>query len=166
MRYLTRRAASKLQLRRYLRRKLDALRTEDGDDFDREAAIDAVLARLEELQLVDDPRLAQSRAHTLAGKGLSARRMRTHLKHQGFDVADPALAPAMAVEDEAQALRYAERKRLGPFAARPERTSLEKDVRALVRAGFSPGLALRLMKDLRSSLPQPEHDDAAEVNDT
>lgn len=158
MAYLARRSASREQLRRYLLRTLER-RTEPQERAGLRATVDAVMLRLEGLALLDDTGLARSRAQTLVRKGLPSRRVRVHLAGQGFDLADPALDGLTEVDDEAQARRYAERKRLGPFGSGLRQPSFERDVRALVRAGFDAKVATRLMTSLYESGPeQPEAD--------
>lgn len=149
--YLARRAASRQQLRVVLRRKarrrFPAHPLAD-DTPDVERLIDDVLERLVRGGLLDDESLAVSRAAGFAAQGLPASRVRDKLKQQGFDVTHEAIDERIEHDDEAQARRFAERKRLGPYGSGRREVSLDRDVRALVRAGFSPRLAFRLMAEL------------------
>ena len=49
------------------------------------------------------------------------------------------------VDEAAQARRLAERKRLGPYRPGERAPYRDRDVRALVRAGFPAGLAKRVV---------------------
>lgn len=162
--YLARRAASTEQLRRYLLRKCERRNHETGvspaDAAAWDAAIQDTLSRLGRAGLLDDAGLALSRRSGLIAKGLPARRVTRLLQHQGLDASAMLAVPIEeVVEDETQARRYAERKRLGPFASGRRAPSPERDIRVLVRAGFAPDLAARVLRDLM-------HEPAAAVHDT
>jgi hypothetical protein len=60
----------------------------------------------------------------------------------------------LAIDDESQARRYAERKRLGPFASGRRAVSPERDLRAMIRAGFSPALSKRVLNTLSQEIVQ------------
>lgn len=154
--YLTRRAASTEQLRRYLLRKCRRQAFESGgyriaaETFD--PAVEEVLSRLGRAGLLDDAALAQSRRSSLITKGFPARRVAQALQQQGLMAEPHEATAAEPIEDEAQAHRYAERKRLGRFASGRRLPSQERDIRALIRAGFAPDLAVRVMREL---MPDP-----------
>lgn len=93
--------------------------------------VEAALAELVELGLIDDARFTEARAASLAHKGLSARRIGMGLRQKGI-AREAAAAAGAKVDDLTQARRFAERKRLGRDPARRDR-----DLRALARAGFS-----------------------------
>ena len=116
--YLARRAASRLQLAQVLLRKARRAAGED-QETDAEAVRTLVEAAVERVALagwINDGMLAQARAASLARSGLPASAVRRRLVHQGFgrEMPDDQL---LAIDDESQARRYAERKRLGPFAS-------------------------------------------------
>ncbi len=151
--YLVRRAASRHQLQQVLLRKARRLTAADPDEQLR-GAIEDSLDRVMRAGLIDDNALARVRASAFVRKGLPTRRVKRSLQQQGFDPESSAEQLA-ALDDEAQARRYAERKRLGPFATGRRAPSPERDLRALVRAGFSPGLAARVMRDLAREALEP-----------
>ena len=150
--YLLRRAASTSQLRGYLARK--ATRVASGtvnDEFSAsqvEAHIDEAVARAGRAGLLNDDTLARSRGAALVRKGLPARRVARVLAGQGLVAAAALDGEGFKPDDEMQAIRYAERKRLGAFASGRRTPSFARDVRALVRAGFNPSLALKVMRQL------------------
>lgn len=154
--YLTRRAASTEQLRRYLLRKQRRHTSESGwlpgDAATIHPLVEEVLSRLGRAGLLDDAALARSRRSSLIAKGLPAKRVERTLRMQGLEAEPQETSPGEPIEDEAQAHRYAERKRLGRFASGRRSPSQERDIRALVRAGFAPDLAVRVMGDL---MPDP-----------
>jgi SOS response regulatory protein OraA/RecX len=97
---------------------------------------------------VDDAAYALSNAQSLAGRGYGKRRLIQKLRIAGVDEADGEDARAHA--DEAavsSALRFAERRRLGPFASTPYRDprDREKALAAMIRAGHSFDLARAIL---------------------
>jgi regulatory protein len=147
--YLVRRAASRQQLKRVLLRKARRLTAADSDVDAEELrrSIDESLDRVVRAGLIDDDALARVRTSAFVRKGLPGRRVKRTLQQQGLDPGSSA-DELDALDDETQARRYAERKRLGPFATGRRPPSPERDLRALVRAGFSPDIARRVMRDL------------------
>jgi regulatory protein len=79
----------------------------------------------------------------LSGRGYGKRRVTDALRAAGVDESDSVEAGAHADnESVAAALRFAQRKRLGPFAAAAaDRIQREKWVAAMVRAGHGFALA-------------------------
>ena len=150
--YLSRRAASRLQLERVLLRK--ARRHAAGQDeiepASLQALVEAAVERVVQAGWIDDSSLAQSRAASLARNGLPVRTMRRRLTQQGLAF-DPSGLGDGELDDATQARRFAERKRLGPFASGRRAPSPERDLRAMLRAGFSLEIATRVMNDLAES---------------
>ena len=150
--YLSRRAASMAQLRRVLMRKVARETAAMGDERPDAAVlsglVETVLERIGRSGLIDEPALAQSRAATLMHKGLSSRSVRRKLVHQGLDPNAGDVGQVLDVADEDQARRFAERKRLGSLATGRRAASPDRDIRAMVRAGFSPDLARRVLRSL------------------
>ena len=147
--YLGRYAASTGQLRRVLQRRIRRAQ-QAGAEVDVEAVearIDSLLARMAQSKLLDDAQFAEMRIAGLARRGRSTRAIRVKLREAGIDetVADAALslyggAPG-ADPDRAAAIRLARRRRLGPFRAEADRAAHRlRDLAALARAGFAPGL--------------------------
>lgn len=139
--YLSQRAASRSMLQQVLKRR--SLRRMQVKALD-EATLALIAAMLDELTtlgLLDDNRYASGRVATLQRKGLPTRRIAMGLQQKG--VGREAIATAMAepIDELAQARRFAERKRLGPWRSGLSRadanTRDEKDLRTLMRAGFN-----------------------------
>ena len=160
--YLSRRAASAVQLRVYLLRKFRAPGTRDADA---EVAqhVDGVVARLVEAGYLNDLLLARSRAAGLAAKGLPASHVALRLRHQGLSFVNDSSNPTVA-DDESQARRFAERKRLGPLASGRRPASHERDMRALLRAGFSIEIASKVLRDLSSEHGASDPGDTRRMN--
>ena len=147
--YLARYSASTARLRdvleRKVRRRCDLSEVSHPDAADLRALIDGVIERLTRAGLIDDAAYARGRAGALARKGLPAWRIKAELKRQAIDVAADGIAEAVDLDETAQAVRLAQRKRLGPYRPGAREPYRDKDVRALARAGFSVGLAIRVV---------------------
>lgn len=153
LRYVERFATTRAKLREYLRRKL----RERGWAGEGEPDLEAVAGRFAELGYIDDAAFALSKARALAGRGYGKRRLIDKLRVAGVDEADGTDARAHADEEAvASALRFAERRRLGPFAAAPlrEPKDKEKALAAMVRAGH----AFRLSKAVIGLPPRAQID--------
>ena len=116
------------------------------------------MAELLACGLLDDRRLSRALAESLHRKGVAGRAMPARLRSRGLDpeLLGEALAPLNRELVEPELLRactFARRRRLGPARPvhrRPEdpaerRHRREKDIGALCRAGFSLGVALRVV---------------------
>jgi len=140
LRYVERFATTRAKLRDYLRRKL----RERGWKGESEPDLEAIGERFAELGYVDDAAYALSKAQSLAGRGYGKRRLVQKLRVAGVEEGDAEAARAHA-DDEAvsSALRFAERRRLGPFALTAARDprDREKALAAMVRAGHGFDLA-------------------------
>lgn len=145
-RYLAQRAASTQHLRqlllRRMRRQAAAPMFEVENAAELAPLVDDVIARLTEAGLLDDSSYAASRARVLAAKGFPPWRVRRELANNGLE--DPKLITDV-LDSDVQARRFAERKRLGPFRVPGRRDSGDKDLRALLRAGFSLRIARRVL---------------------
>ena len=140
--YLGRYATTRAKLRHYLVRKL-ASRGWDGDG---EAPLDAIVARCADLGYVDDAGFAVARGAALTRRGFGEQRVAAALRAVGIDAetAAPVRETARAEALEA-ALRFARRKRIGPFAAEdPDRDQRRRNLAALMRAGHSLDVARRI----------------------
>lgn len=153
--YLERYDSSSGHLRRLLRRKiLLSARVHGTDPEEGAAAAERLIARLTELGLLDDARYARERVRSLLARGNSAAMVRAKLRAKSLpaELIETALA-----EDEnggpgrelRAALRYARRRRLGPYrlerrpGERAERR--ERDLAALGRQGFDYETARRVV---------------------
>lgn len=138
LRYVERFATTRGKLADYLRRKIRE-RGWEGTPADP----DGVADRMAALGYVDDRAWAAAKAGAMARRGLGERRVDQALKAARVGGEDAAsVAPAVADEAVASALRFARRKRLGPFAeARADRAVRQKQLAAMLRAGHPFALA-------------------------
>jgi regulatory protein len=150
--YLRRFPSSVENLRRVLRRKVMRARARGADkDFDSDAAIEVVVARMIDAGLVDDGAYARGLAQSLHRRGMPLRAIAQRLRTKGVprEAIEEALARVRDAEPDADlvaAWAHARRKRLGPFRdedARAERR--QRDLASLARAGFSYGLARQVI---------------------
>ena len=139
VRYVGKYATTRAKLCAYLMRKV----RERGWDGQRQPDFEALAARFAELGYIDDAAYALSKSRALSGRGYGKRRLAQQLRHAG--VADDDSRDAFEAADTqavTAALRFAERRRIGPFAAQaPDRPAREKAIAAMVRAGHDFGLA-------------------------
>jgi regulatory protein len=152
--YAGRYATTRSRLRLYLMRKL----RERGWAEAHEPPVDALVERLAALNYVDDRAFAAARAAALSRRGYGARRVGAALRAAGIADEDGAEARAEAeVGAWAAALRFAERKRIGPFAAaQADRPAREKAFASMVRAGHPPGLARRIVAARPGEIPDAD----------
>ncbi|WAP71078.1 RecX family transcriptional regulator [Jiella pelagia] len=142
--YLERYSSSTDNLRRVLRRKVMRRAQARGEEpSQHEPLIEATLARLAELGLLDDQAFASARLSSLRRKGTSRTMAAAKLREKGVsrEIVDATLEADETGEPEAAAA-YARRRRFGPHrsAGRPDRR--DKEIAAMVRAGFSLRLAI------------------------
>jgi regulatory protein len=137
--YVGKYATTRAKLRAYLARKV----RERGWDDQREPDFDALARRFAELGYIDDAAYALGQSRSLTGRGYGKRRLADKLRQAGIEEGDSVAAREHADgEAVTAALRFAERRRIGPFAAAPaERAQREKWIAALVRAGHAFALA-------------------------
>jgi regulatory protein len=152
--YLGRFATSRAKLRDYLKRKL----TERGWGGDGEPPVERLVEKFSELGYVDDKAFAASRAASLGRRGYGARRVADALKAAGIEEADAAEAREQARGGAfAAALRFAERRRIGPYAAQmPERPAREKALAAMLRAGHPLEIARRIVNSSPGHIPEQD----------
>jgi regulatory protein len=140
LRYVGRYATTQAKLRSYLARKL----RERGWDGEREPDLDALARRFSELGYVDDAAYALAKSQALTGRGYGKRRLADKLRLAGVGDEDAAgareHADAHAID---AAIRFAQRRRIGPFAAAAPADPRQRDkaIAAMVRAGHSFDLA-------------------------
>ena len=139
LRYVGRYATSRAKLRAYLVRKI----RERGWGGEREPDLEALADRLARLGYVDDAAYALSKAQALTGRGYGKHRVAEKLRLAGIGEEDGLAARAHADSEAlAAALRYAERRRIGPFGAgEADPAKREKAIAAMARAGHSFALA-------------------------
>ena len=150
--YVGRFATTRAKLAVYLRRKL----AEKGWDAPRPPEIEPLVERLAQLGYIDDAAFALAKARSLGQRGYGERRVDLALRQAGVDDSDGAPAKAVASDGAtAAAIRYAQRRRLGPFATEPaDRKQRDRALSAMIRAGHNFDLARRLI----NLLPDPKVD--------
>lgn len=138
--YVGRFATTRAKLRAYLGRKI----RERGWDGPKEPDLPGIAERFAQDGYVDDAGYALSKAQSLSARGYGKRRLIETLRVAGIEGDDGAAAREHSESEAlAAALRFAERRRLGPFAisASADPKSREKAIAAMVRAGHSFALA-------------------------
>lgn len=157
MYYLERYSSSEANLRRVLSRKVYLSCRHHGDEPAGFAPmIEAVISRKVASGLIDDRRFAENRVASLKRRGTSGRMIGARLAAKGVareviaqtNTADPA-------DELAAAIIAARRKRLGPWRTRGERADFrQKDIAALMRAGFGGAIARAVIDGEEASDPE------------
>lgn len=156
--YLARHAASTWSVRQVLGRRIQRAAAEhETDPAAAQEWVDAVIARLTRAGLLDDAAFAANRARTLFERGLPPRMIRMKLAEKGVGDAecDAALAAIGLDHDDpdmAAAIRFARRRRLGPFARDGAGRTRDKELAAMARAGFGYRTASRVLEAAREAL--------------
>ena len=158
LRYVGRYATSRAKLTSYLARKI----RERGWNGEREPDVEALARRFADLGYVDDSAYALMKSKVLSSRGYGRRRLDEKLRADGIGEEDSASAlehaEAQAVD---AALRYARRRRIGPFGtAEADSKQREKAIAAMVRAGHPFTLSKKI-----ASLPPGEVDEEALRNE-
>ena len=168
--YLARYATSAENLRRVLQRRVEKSARLCGTDRQEGGAqIEAILAKLTAVRLIDDAAYARARATTLFHRGLPRRSIKAMLHAKGVAGAhiDDALAAVDAEigdPDLAAALAYARRRRIGPYRLESDRgPSRQRDLAALSRRGFDVDTVRRVVD--AEDLDTLEEEVAAEGRD-
>jgi regulatory protein len=144
LRYAGRFATTRAKLRAYLKRKI----RERGWAGERPAELEAIANRFAELGYVDDRGYALAKSRALTGRGYGKRRVVDALRVAGVDESDSEAARDHADAGAvAAALRFAERRRIGPYATTfvSDPKEKEKAFAAMVRAGHGFGLARAIL---------------------
>ncbi len=142
--YVGRFATTRAKLATYLRRKIQ----EKGWDGASPPDIEALVERLAGLGYVDDAAFALSKARSLGARGYGERRVDMALRQAGVGERDGAPAKEEASGGAlAAAVRYAQRRRLGPFALQlPDPKGRDRALAGMIRAGHGFDLARRLVE--------------------
>jgi regulatory protein len=143
LRYVERFATTRSKLGAYLTRKL----RERGWSGEREADVQAIVERIAGLGYVDDAAFALSKSRSLSAGGYGAGRVGLALRVAGVGDADGAAAKEHAAENAVDAaLRFARKRRIGPFASeRPDPKQRERALSAMIRAGHAFALAKSIL---------------------
>ena len=150
--YVGRYGTTRAKLAAYLRRKLQ----ERGWSGRSEPPVEALVERLAGLGYVDDRAFAAARAASLGRRGYGERKVREALRAAGIDDEDSAEAREAARRGAWDAaLRFAERRHIGPFAPiEADRDGREKALAAMLRAGHPFDLARRLAAARPGEIPE------------
>jgi len=151
--YVGRYATTRAKLKSYLSRKVKE-RGFDGPGPD----LDALAERLAGLGYVNDAAYASAKAGSLQRRGYGERRIGQALRIAGVEEDD-----ALAVCEEAKdgsweaAMRFARRKRIGPFAAAAaDPAARQKAFAAMMRAGHPPDMVRRILNVPPGEIPQSD----------
>lgn len=149
--YVGRYATTRHKLAAYLARKL----RERGWAGTGTADVEALVARCADLGFVDDGAFAASKASSLMRRGYGERRVAQALQAAGIADADAAPAREEAGEQAlAAALRFAERRRIGPYAAAPaDWEARQKAAAAMLRAGHRIDLVRTVLNASPGEIP-------------
>ena len=147
-------ATTRARLAAYLQRKL----RERGWEGAGEPAVDRLVERMADLGYVDDRAFAAVRGAALGRRGYGERRVRDALRAAGIAEEDGSEACEEARRGAWEAaLRFAERRRIGPFAEQAgDREARQKALGALLRAGHPPELARRLAYARPGEIPDTD----------
>ncbi|MEA3045123.1 MAG: regulatory protein [Sphingomonadales bacterium] len=152
LRYAGRYATTRARLETYLVRKL----RERGWAGQGEPPVEHLTERMAALGYVDDRAFASARAQSLSRRGYGPRRIDAALRAAGIAEADMGEAREIAsAEAWAAALRFAERRKLGPFAPAPcERPAREKAFAAMLRAGHPAAITQKILAARPGEIPE------------
>ena len=145
LRYVSRYATTRAKLGAYLARKIRERGWGDTDEPDTEA----ITSRFAELGYIDDAAFALSKSRSLAARGYGKRRLLEKLYGAGVDEEGSRAARAHADEEAVSAaLRFAERRKIGPFALARSNDRREQDraLATMVRAGHGFALARAIVR--------------------
>ena len=144
LRYVGRFATTRAKLQAYLRRKVRERDWEGGRPPD----FEAIAQRFAERGFVDDAGYALAKSRALTGRGYGKRRVVEALRLAGIEEGDGEAARELAdAEAVSAALRFAEKRRFGPFAVgeagHPQER--EKALAAMLRAGHAFDLSRAIL---------------------
>ena len=152
LRYLEKYAASTQSLREVLKKrtlKFEVPDVSDANAFD--TWIDNIIDQFTKNGLLNDQLFAQARANSLFRKGTSIRMIRSKLIKKGIsntiiDKTIAELASEWKDPDWKAAIRFSQRKKLGPFRSSKNRDDfVKRDLASLGRAGFSFAVAKKIV---------------------
>jgi len=152
--YVAKYSTTRAKLAAYLQRKV----RERGWEGSGEPAIEHLVQRFAQTGLVDDASYALSKSRSLSERGYGTARLRQTLRAAGVEAEDSAGAHDLAQEAAAEAaLRFARRRRIGPFAdSLPDRKGKERALAAMIRAGHGFELARAVIECEPGVLPDIE----------
>jgi len=123
-----------------------------------ESVVESLVERFAGLGYVDDRAFASARAASLMRRGYGERRVEQALRAAGIGEEEGEPARTEAKEGAwAAALRFAERKRIGPWAeTEPDRDTRHKAFGAMIRAGHPIDIARRLLESKPGEIPESD----------
>jgi regulatory protein len=142
--YVGRFATTRRKLEHYLVRKI----RERGWSGEEEADVAAIAEAFAEQGFIDDSGFALAKAQALSARGYGKRRLLQTLKLAGVQEEDGIAARDHADREAvAAALRFAQRRRIGPFGSVPasDRRGREKALAAMIRAGHRIEIARAIL---------------------
>lgn len=153
--YVGRYATTRAKLAAYLDRKVGERGWQDASPPPKEALIERFAAA----GYIDDAAFASARAASLQRRGYGERRVHQALRAAGIADDDAAEAHEQASGTAwAAALRFAERKRIGPFATGPsDRPARERAFAAMMRAGHRIEFVRRLLNAAPGEIPEQDN---------
>lgn len=150
--YVGRYATTRAKLAAYLHRKL----RERGWSGDSSPPVERLVERFAGAGYVDDAAFASARAASLQRRGYGERRVAQALQAAGIGDEDAEQAREAARDGAwAAALRFAERRRIGPYASdEADRAARERAFAAMVRAGHRLEFARRIVNTSPGGMPE------------
>lgn len=146
--YLSRFTTSSENLKRVLMRKVARSANHHGTDpKEGQLLIQEMITNYLRSGLLDDDAYAKAQATNLHNKGNSSRNIRSKLRQKGLEsevieLAVSALRNNYENPERVAAIRFAQRRRLGPFQKKELNDEIrKKQMATLARAGFSYKIA-------------------------
>jgi regulatory protein len=141
--YVGRFATTRAKLRIYLKRKVHERGWEGAGNAD----VEALAQRFADQGYVDDEAYALAKSRSMTSRGYGLRRVEQSLRAAGVIEDDAGPAREYANEDKVEAaLRFAERRRLGPFSSEvADRPGKERAIATMIRAGHDFGLSRKIL---------------------
>ncbi|HEX8002947.1 MAG TPA: regulatory protein RecX [Mycobacteriales bacterium] len=150
LRLLTNRPCTRAELAKELRR-----RNVPAD------AADAVLARFDDVGLIDDRAFAAAYVERRQRRGLSRRALAEELRRKGVASEEAAEAVSVVSDDDERALATAlVQRRLGSVRALPYDKAVARLVGMLARKGYGSGLAYAVVREALSGAGAGSDEDA------
>jgi regulatory protein len=153
--YAGRYATTRAKLSAYLGRKVKERGWEDESEAPAEGEVQRLVERFTELGYVDDRAFASSRAAALTRRGYGTRRVDQALRAAGIGEEDGRAAREESeAAATAAALRFAQRRRIGPYAAvQADRPARQKAAASMIRAGHSIDLVRKILDATPGEIP-------------
>lgn len=151
-RYLERWFAPRAHLHQLMMRRVRRSAAHHGDDLDElEPILAEVLDHLERIGALNDAAFAEGKAQSLIRSGLPERAIRQKLAQKSLpsELIEQQLAARRDAAEDPEldaALRYARRRRLGPWSTSPASADRpRRDLARMARAGFPYGVVQQVI---------------------